>query len=389
LATQPKAEAARLIAEADAAVARRDIEGAAVALEAAAQLSIQDPALWMRVAGLRRATGKPARALEAVHKALAVAPRDFAALLMRASLLQKLGSEDAGEAWGHALAQLPDAQVPEQLGPVIAEARQRYAEWQQQQESQLREAMAAAEAVAGSEESKRIERFRSNAIRLTQPFHSNPTDYCFPELAEREFHPRRLFPWLEKLEAATDAIHEELRAVMTAERAELVPYVQFDQHMPMDQWRPLNRSKDWTAIHLLQHGRLVEANARHCPQTIALLKQFPQPVVPGASPNAMFSLLAPRTTIPPHVGISNTRLVCHLPLIVPDGCWFRVGAQTRLWKRGEAFVFDDTIEHEAANPSDELRVVLILDVWHPDLTEVERDAVAALIGSKGMPGGSL
>jgi aspartyl/asparaginyl beta-hydroxylase (cupin superfamily) len=97
----------------------------------------------------------------------------------------------------------------------------------------------------------------------------------------------------------------------------------------------------------------------------------------------MFSLLAPNTAIPPHVGVNNARLVCHLSLVVPEDCWFRVGAETRYWKRGEAFVFDDTIEHEALNPSDELRVVFIFDVWHPDLSEVERNAVAALIGSEG------
>ena len=103
----------------------------------------------------------------------------------------------------------------------------------------------------------------------------------------------------------------------------------------------------------------------------------------------MFSLLAPHTSIPPHVGVSNARLVCHLPLVVPDGCWFRVGAETRYWERGKAFVFDDTIEHEAANPSDQLRVVFIFDLWAPDLTSVEREAVAALIGSSDAKGEGL
>ena len=154
----------------------------------------------------------------------------------------------------------------------------------------------------------------------------------------------------------------------------------------MDQWRALNRNPDWTAIHLFRHGERVEANARHCPRTLALLEKLPQPEIAGASPNAMFSLLAPRTEIPPHVGVSNSRLVCHLPLIVPDGCWFRVGGETRSWKAGEAFVFDDTIEHEAMNPSDELRVVFIFDVWHPDLSAVEREAVAALISATSVSG---
>jgi aspartyl/asparaginyl beta-hydroxylase (cupin superfamily) len=117
-----------------------------------------------------------------------------------------------------------------------------------------------------------------------------------------------------------------------------------------------------------------------------LLRRIPQPQVGGASPNAMFSLLAPHTSIPPHVGISNGRLVCHLPLVVPEGCWFRVGAETRSWQKGEAFVFDDTIEHEAMNPTDDLRIVFIFDIWHPDLSSVERDAVTALIAAEMAPG---
>jgi aspartate beta-hydroxylase len=98
----------------------------------------------------------------------------------------------------------------------------------------------------------------------------------------------------------------------------------------------------------------------------------------------MFSLLAPRTHIPPHTGVSNTRLVCHLPLVVPPHCRFRVGATTREWRIGEAFVFDDTIEHEAWNDSDQLRVVLILDLWPPALSPAERDAVAAVISAAGV-----
>lgn len=106
-----------------------------------------------------------------------------------------------------------------------------------------------------------------------------------------------------------------------------------------------------------------------------------QPQVPGASPVAMFSLLAPRTRVPPHKGATNTRLTCHLPLIVPPNCGFRVGAIEYEWRVGEAFVFDDTIEHEAWNDSDELRVVLILDLWPPALGPGDRRTVTAVIGA--------
>ena len=379
-------DSAELVKEADKATAARDLARAATLLEQAAALSPDDFSLWMRMAAIRRGAGMARQALDAVHTALSLRPRDFTALLMRASLLQHLGAAEAGEAWGHALAQKPAADLPPQLEPVVREAEQHYEAWRTKKEAQLKAAMAAAESRANDEEQKRIDRFRSNALRRTRPYHSEPTDFQFPALAEREFHPRRLFPWIAEVEAATDEITEEMRQVMAAERAELVPYVQLDEHVPMDQWRPLNQSRDWTAIHLIRHGSVVEANARHCARTMALLERLPQPAIPGASPNAMFSLLAPKTVIPPHVGISNTRLVCHLPLVVPDGCWFRVGAETRMWRPGEAFVFDDTIEHEAANPTGELRVVLIFDVWHPDLSPVEREAAAALISTAGARG---
>ncbi len=92
----------------------------------------------------------------------------------------------------------------------------------------------------------------------------------------------------------------------------------------------------------------------------------------------MYSALQPRTRIPPHTGVANFRLVVHLPLVLPPGCGFRVGSETREWRIGESWVFDDTIEHEAINDSDQIRVVLIWDTWHPALTPVERRLISAM-----------
>jgi aspartyl/asparaginyl beta-hydroxylase (cupin superfamily) len=375
--------AASLLAQADRALAAQDIGGAQALLRQAAEAAPDNPTIHLRLAGLCRAAGQPSAALDAVHRALAISPLDFTALLMRASLLERLGDDNAGEAWGHAIAQKPPGDLPPQLAEAVAQGERRHAAWLDAREERLRSATSGAEGRANEEEQTRIARFRTNSLRRTRPYHSEPTHFHFPGLVEREFHPRSRFPWLEELEAQTEAIAGDLQAVLAAERAELVPYIQYEDHLPLRQWKALNRSPDWTAIHLWQNGRRIEANARHCPATLALLERFPQPEIPGASPNAMFSLLAPRTQIPPHVGVSNARLVCHLPLIVPEGCWFRVGAETRHWQRGQAFVFDDTIEHEAINPTDELRIVFIFDVWHPDLTPVEREAVSALIAADG------
>ena len=375
------------ITQADRAAAAGNLREAEHLLRQAVENDPPQPVLLLKLAGVQRAIGEPEAAMQTVERALAIAPRDFTALLLRASLLERAGRPGAAAAWSHALSQRPPGELPPHLAKVVAQAERRVQEWTATREAQMTASVANAEFQADADERARILRFRSNRLRRTRHYHSEPTDFHYPGLRELEFHPRSRFPWLEQVEAQTETLITELRAVMGAERAELVPYVQYEDHLPMDQWRPLNRSLDWTAIHLTRNGSMLDANTRHCPRTMELLQRVPQPKVPAAGPNAMFSLLAPQTQIPPHVGVSNTRLVCHLPLIVPEGCWFRVGNETRPWNVGEAFVFDDTIEHEAMNPTDELRVVFIFDVWHPDLSEVEREAVTALISTDTGGGG--
>jgi len=376
------------ITEAERAAASGDLARAQTLLEQAATDAPEDVQLLLKLAAVSKAAGEPRAALAVVHQALAQEPLNFVALMLRASLLDALG-EDSGEAWSNALTRRPAGDLPAPLAAAVAAGEKRRDAWLAERESRMKLNMASAEEQASDEERERIGRFRSNVLGRTRPYYSHPTDFHFPGLVEREFHPRRLFPWIDQVEAATADIAAELEAVMASERAELVPYIQYADHLPLEQWRPLNKNRDWTAIHLWQNGRRIDANADHCPRTIKLLEGIEQPAVHGAGPNAMFSLLAPNTAIPPHVGVSNSRLVCHLPLIVPEGCWFRVGAETRFWRPGEAFVFDDTIEHEALNPTDQLRVVFIFDLWHPDVSPVEREAITALIESEERPGAPL
>ena len=378
-----------IIAEADRAAASGDLARAQSLLNQAAIAAPADVPLLLKLAAVSKAAGKPREALAAVHQALAQSPLDFVALVLRATLLEALGDPEAGQAWDNALARRPAGDLPPPFAVAVAQGEKQRDAWLSEREARMTLGMASAEQKADAEERERILRFRSNVLRRTRPYHSEPTHYHYPGLVEREFHPRRLFPWIEQLEAATGDIAAELKSVMAAERAELVPYIQYADHQPLDQWRPLNKNLDWTAIHLLQNGRRIEANAEHCPRTMALLESLDQPMIRGACPNAMFSLLAPDTAIPPHVGVNNGRLVCHLPLVVPQGCWFRVGAEIRHWRTGEAFVFDDTIEHEALNPTDQLRVVFIFDIWHPDLGAVEREAITALMESEERSGAPL
>ena len=100
-------------------------------------------------------------------------------------------------------------------------------------------------------------------------------------------------------------------------------------------------------------------------------------------------MLKPHTHIPPHTGVANFRLLVHLPLILPGQCRFRVGSETREWRLGEAWVFDDTIEHEAWNDSDETRVILICDLWNPYLSVEERQAIAQVIAATDAYNGTV
>ena len=373
-------------AEADRAASLGDVSGARHILEEVTAAAPGRSEAWLKLAAMCRSQRDHEAALDAVAGALRVDPLGFLPLLMKASLLDAAGrQEEAGEAYGHALAQRPET-IPPALAAAVANAEQRHKGHVAATSARLAQATAALDSELSGDELSRLRRFHSNIVRETRPWHSEPSHFHYPGLREREFHDRADFPWLGGLEAATPAILEDFRRVMASERAELVPYIQYPEDVPLRQWAALNRSRDWTAIHLLQNGARIEANARHCPAVMGLLGGLDQPAVAGRSPNAMFSLLAPGAHIPPHTGVANTRLVCHLPLIVPPGCWFRVGEERRAWEVGKAWVFDDTIEHEALNPSDSLRVILIVDTWHPDLSPAERNAVAASIEASGAGG---
>jgi aspartyl/asparaginyl beta-hydroxylase (cupin superfamily) len=367
--------------QADRAAAAGQFAEALSLLERAARAGAASFELWMKLSAMRKASGDLQGALAAVDDALAISPLDFSGLLSRAVILEGLGDPGAGQEFGNALAQLPpDDAVPPPMMAAVAYARKRRDDHRRNAEERL---LASLPAELDKNERKRAERLITNRSRRTRHYHQEPSDFHYPGMPETEFHDREHFPGIAALEQATAAIRAEFEALIAAEAAEMVPYIQYPDRVPMRQWKELNHNPKWTAIHLLQNGQRIEVNARNCPKTLEAIAHMDQPDVPGASPNAMFSLLAPRTRIPPHTGVANTRLVCHLPLIVPDDCGFRCGETIREWRVGEAFVFDDTIEHEAWNDSDQLRVVLIVDLWAPALGPGDRAAVAAVIGASG------
>ena len=152
-----------------------------------------------------------------------------------------------------------------------------------------------------------------------------------PRLPAIPFFERSQFPWLAAMEARTEVIRAELMAALAAEREKFNPYIAYRPGDPVNQWQELNHSTRWSAYHLWRGGEPQPDNLARCPQTAAALQDAQQAEIGGLCPNAMFSALAPHTTIPPHNGETNARVVAHLPLVVPEGCRYRVGADERGW----------------------------------------------------------
>jgi aspartate beta-hydroxylase len=220
-----------------------------------------------------------------------------------------------------------------------------------------------------------------------QVYLQQPQVFYFPELPQIQFYERQQFPWALTLERETAAIREELESIL-ASGQRFAPYMQPGADRPVFNTNGLLNDPSWSACHLIREGEEVAANAALCPRTLEVLRELPLCRIRGRTPTALFSLLRPGAHIPPHHGFLNTRLICHLPLLVPPGCALRVGNETRPWREGELVIFDDTVEHEAWNKSSQPRVVLLFDIWRPELSETERELVARMLESIDRFGGA-
>lgn len=362
-----------------AAFSQGDFEAAQIAFQRVVEADGRSAPQWINLALAckQRADGKGEEA--ALFKALSLDPYDFMALLLRGNLQERQAkASQAASSYGAAAALAPprerlnaDLQAALDHATAYLERYNRSlaAFLDEQLEPHVRACGAAA-----------LDRFKLSVDILVgrkRRFDPQPMRYFLPQLPVVEFFERADFPWLDAVEAAWEPIRDEFLAVLRADDG-FVPYISYGADQPVAQWAELNHSPRWSAFHLVKEGQRVAGNADRCPVTMGVWEQTPWPDQPGRTPVAMYSLLKPRTRIPPHVGASNCRLVTHLPLIVPPGCGFRVGNQTREWTPGQAWVFDDTIEHEAWNHSDQLRVVLIFDTWHPMLDPAERRMITAL-----------
>jgi len=338
--------------------------------------------VWLLLATVCRAQKDAVAEEAALDKVLEMEPRAIRALIMKAdcraaaadyrlaaSLYKKAGDIAANEPLPPGQSLPPD--LAAELRRAEAAATQLDARYAVHLETTL--------AAQGLPPESRSPRFQQSLDILSDKkrvFLQQPTGYYFPELPQIQFYDPPDFDWVPAVEAATDVIRQELLAVMETGIGDFMPYLRPQPNQPRT--HPLFNKSDWSALFFAENGRLFDETIERCPETWRAVQSAPLPWIDGWEPTVMFSLLKAGTTIPAHTGTHNTRLICHLPLIVPPDCGFRVGNQVREWEEGKLIIFDDTIEHEAWNNSGEDRVVLIFGIWRPELSDQERREVGAL-----------
>lgn len=363
-----------------AAMRAGDFKAAEQLFEQAVALDPKGGGLWRNLAHARREQGDDARERAALQSALDLDLHDLSALIRMAELLERTKeTRDAIVSWEGVLHMIRAmTPIPDNLKPVLDHAIA-YC-------SAERDRIAAGievelgDAVDGLDQTarRRARAFIEHAVGGRPIYRNECLGLYYPFLPADEFFDDRHFPWFADMAAAAPDIRAELEALLADPGDLIKAYVRQDKGTPENKWTSLDHNLDWSAIFLWEFGVPNQPVLDRCPRTAAALDAIPsvRARIPARAPSAMFSLLKPHTRIPPHTGVSNTRAVVHLPLVVPPGCGFRVGGETRQWVEGVPFAFDDTIEHEAWNDSDLPRTVLIFDVWNPHLTREEQDVIA-------------
>ena len=348
-----------------------------------------DAQVWLAMAYACHGTGDSAGKLVALDRVLQFDERHVPALIMKGDHLMAAGDERSASAFFKSAIRFapPADRAPPELTRELARVQALQETIAQRFERHLADGLGA----QGFDPERSSRRFAQSLDLLSgraAHYVQQPRFYFLPGLADIQFYPREMFPWMDALEAATDDIRTELLGVLKDDAA-FAPYVEDRSNRPRHAQRGMLGNPEWSAFFLWKDGVPVAENIARCPKTMAALSGAPLTGIAKRSPSILFSKLTPGARIPPHHGMVNTRLICHLPLIVPEGCALRVGNETRLWQEGRAWAFDDTIEHEAWNPSGETRVILIFDVWKPEITEEEHRLVSALFQTIDAYGGPV
>ena len=359
------------------ALRRGDMEGARAALDRFTARDDAPARALMLLARTCEMQGDGEAAHLALDRLLSVNPRDLRANLMKGDLLTRSGEDRAAVSWYKRALNLAQGAGP--LPNDLVEGLRRAEAANQAATGRFQDHLSRRLADAGIDLSQGYGRFAESIDILTgakQPQLQQPSSFFYPRLPHIGFYEAQDFPWLSDMLPLLPDMRAEAESVLGGDGG-VAPYVQRAKDRPETSHKLLN-DPSWSAFHLWRDGEPIAENAARCPATMKALEAAPMPRIKGRWPIALFSILRPGTHIEPHCGMVNTRLICHIPLIVPPGCRLRVGNEIRTVEEGKPLLFDDSIEHEAWNDGDAIRAILLFEVWRPELTEEERRSLTVM-----------
>ena len=343
---------------------------------------------WFLLAQACQMVGDAAGQGEALTRLLAEEPRHLGGLLLMAGLKAAQGDSRAASSFyttALAVANHAPDQVPQVMIPLLQQG-QRFLEKAQGEYAAFLTAQLRGKGIAPGAVSPRIDMALDLLLGRKQLYLQEPTSFYFPGLPQRQFYEPAEFDWAEGFEAQAGTMLAELEALLDRQPGDFSPYVQTRPDRPAAA-NPLRDDPSWGAHYLWENGAPVADHAAIAPATMAALETVPMPAIAARSPMALYSLLRPGTHIRPHNGMLNTRLICHLPLITNPDCAIRVGNETRTWQQGRLLIFDDSIEHEAWNKGGTTRIILLFEIWRPEISLDERAALTAVFEAISAYGG--
>jgi len=345
---------------------------------------------WLLLSQACQLAGDLAGQESALIQLLEREPRHLAGLLLMGELKAGLGDARAATSFFMtAIAVADQAGAPDAVRPLVEKARAYLQQANGSYADHLTRHLAERNITAG-QISPRVDEALDLLMGRRQLFLQQPTSFYFPGLPQRQFYESYEFDWADAFEARASQITDELRVLLDEQGEGFSPYLRTDPNRPTGD-NPLRDDPSWGAHYLWEDGSIVADHAALAPVTMEALATAPMPVIAARSPMALYSLLRPGTHIRPHHGMLNTRLICHLPLITNPDCAIRVGNETRGWQQGKLLIFDDSVEHEAWNRGSATRIILLFEIWRPEISADERAALTtifeAITAFGGMPRG--
>lgn len=188
-----------------------------------------------------------------------------------------------------------------------------------------------------------------------------------PWLSPRQFD--RYVPLVDCLEHHAATMRSEMLGVINRRSSGLVNYEHY-----------LGKQDDWQAVYLFKDGKVTHSLRDEMPVTWQV---FDSAIRAELCPllECHFSILDPGTEIKPHCDLWNFSLNMHLAIDIPAQCGIEVAGEQRQWQAGQCMLFDYSFLHRAWNHGQQQRICLLMDLWHPDVTAIEREALSYFVDS--------